>query len=408
MELTPEMIAKLQEGFSKAKTYEDLMGKEGVIKKLLASSIENLLDAELTEHLGYEKHSPAGDHSGNSRNGYTKKTLKNDQGEIELSIPRDRNGEYEPVLIKKYQRTLGAIEDKIISMYAKGMTTRDIQTHIEELYGVDMSPTMISNITERVVDHIHKWQSRALEEVYAFAFFDAIYFKVRENGKVLNKAAYTCLTVDLQGQKDMLGIWIGDAEGAHFWSGIMSELQARGVKDILIASVDGLKGLPDAIHSVFPKTTVQLCVIHQIRSSMRYVASKDQKVFMAALKKVYTSASREEAEYELERLDETWGKKYLLAVRSWKENWEYIANYFQFAPEIRKIMYTTNAVESLHRPFRKVTKSRAQFPTDDALKKMLYLAYRDIRKKWNMAAPNWVFVLAQLTLVFDDRVKKYL
>jgi putative transposase len=408
MELTPEMIAKLQEGFSKAKTYEDLMGKEGVIKKLLASSIENLLDSELTEQLGYEKHSPAGDHSGNSRNGYTKKTLKNDQGEIEISIPRERNGEYEPVLIKKYQRTLGAIEDKIISMYAKGMTTRDIQTHIEELYGVDMSPTMISNITERVLDHIHKWQSRALEEVYAFAFFDAIYFKVRENGKVLNKAAYTCLTVDLQGQKDMLGIWIGDAEGAHFWSGIMSELQARGVKDILIASVDGLKGLPDAIHSVFPKTTVQLCVIHQIRSSMRYVASKDQKVFMAALKKVYTSASREEAEYELERLDETWGKKYLLAVRSWKENWEYIANYFQFAPEIRKIMYTTNAVESLHRQFRKVTKSRAQFPTDDALKKMLYLAYRDIRKKWNMAAPNWVFVLAQLTLVFDDRVKKYL
>lgn len=408
MELTPEMIERLREEFAKAKTYEDLMGRDGVIKQLLKRSLETMLEAELTEHLGYEKHSGAGDGNGNSRNGYTGKTLKNDQGEIELAVPRDRNGDFDPVVVKKYQRTLGPIEDKIISMYAKGMTTRDIQAHIEEIYGVEFSATMISHITDKVVDEIHTWQNRALEEVYAFVFFDAIFFKVRENGKVLKKAAYTALSIDLAGQKDMLGIWIGEAEGANFWAGVMAELKSRGMKDVLIASIDGLKGLPDAIHAHFPETHVQLCVIHQIRSSMRYIASKDKKAFMAELKRVYKAPSRESAETELDRLEESWGKKYTLSVQSWRNNWEYLANYFQFADPIRRTMYTTNAVEGLHRQFRKVTKSRAQFPTDDALRKMLYLAFRDVRKKWNTAAPNWTFVLAQLALVFGDRVKKYL
>lgn len=268
MELTDTMIEQLKADLKCAKTYNDLMGIDGAIKKLMTSALEQMLDAELTEKLGYEKYSPAGKNSGNSRNGKTHKTLKNDNGEIELTVPRDRNGEFDPIIVKKYERTIGPIEDKIVSMYAKGMTTRDIQSHIHELYGLDVSATLISNITDKIVHLATEWQNRGLEKVYAIVFFDAIYYKVRDESKrVVTKAAYTCLGVDLNGHKDLLGLWVGETEGANFWLGVITELRNRGVEDILIACVDGLRGFPDAINTVFPKTEIQLCVIHQIRAT---------------------------------------------------------------------------------------------------------------------------------------------
>jgi transposase-like protein len=264
MELTEKMIEQLKADLSKAKTYDDLMGKDGAIKKLIANSLEQILESELTEHLGYEKYSPMGKNSGNSRNGKTHKSLKNDNGEIEITVPRDRNGEFDPVIVKKYEKTIGPIENKIISMYAKGMTTRDIQTHITELYGLDISPTLVSNITDKIVHLAEEWQNRPLEKIYPIVFFDAIHYKVRDQSKkVLSKAAYTCLAVDIEGHKDLLGLWIGEAEGANFWLNILTELKNRGVEDIFIASIDGLRGFPEAINSVFPKTEIQLCVIHQ-------------------------------------------------------------------------------------------------------------------------------------------------
>jgi len=408
MKLTPEMIEQLQADLSEAKTYEDLMGKDGAIKKLMAKALEGMLDAELTEQLGYEKHSPIGKNTGNSRNGKTKKTLKNDNGEIELSIPRDRNGEFDPVVVKKYERTLGPIENKIISMYAKGMTTRDIQSHIEEIYGLQVSPTLVSNITEKIVSIATEWQTRPLEAIYPIVFFDAIHYKVRDAGKVVSKAAYTCLGIDVDGNKDLLGLWIGESEGANFWLGVITELRNRGVEDILIACVDGLKGFPEAINTIYPQTEIQLCIIHVLRNTLRYVASKDQKEFASDIKAVYTAATEEAALIELEKVAEKWGKKYPLPLKSWRENWHNIATFFKYTAEVRRMIYTTNAVEALHRQFRKVTKSKSLFPNDDALKKMLYLAYRDLSKKWTMPVRNWAFVISQLSIIFEERIAKYL
>lgn len=408
MKLTPEMIEQLQADLSEAKTYEDLMGKDGAIKKLMAKALEGMLDAELTEQLGYEKHSPIGKNTGNSRNGKTKKTLKNDNGEIELSIPRDRNGEFDPVVVKKYERTLGPIENKIISMYAKGMTTRDIQSHIEEIYGLQVSPTLVSNITEKIVSIATEWQTRPLEAIYPIVFFDAIHYKVRDAGKVVSKAAYTCLGIDVDGNKDLLGLWIGESEGANFWLGVITELRNRGVEDILIACVDGLKGFPEAINTIYPQTEIQLCIIHVLRNTLRYVASKDQKEFASDIKAVYTAATEEAALIELEKVAEKWGKKYPLPLKSWRENWHNIATFFKYTAEVRRMIYTTNAVEALHRQFRKVTKSKSLFPNDDALKKMLYLAYRDLSKKWTLPVRNWAFVISQLSIIFEERIAKYL
>ena len=392
MKLTPEMIQQLESDLSKAKTYEDLMGKNGAIKKLIKSSLENLLETELTEHLGYDKNSPEGNNSGNNRNGKTYKTIKTDEGQIELTIPRDRNATFDPIIVKKYEKTLGPIEDKIISMYSKGMTTRDIQSHVEELYGLEVSPTTISNITDSIVVHAKEWQNRPLAEIYPIVFFDAIHYKVREDGKVVSKAAYTYLALDLEGKKDMLGIWVGESEGANYWLGIMTELRNRGVQDILIAAVDGLKGFPDAIESVFPGCEVQQCIIHQIRNTIKYVGSKNQKEFMKDLKLVYTAPTEEAGLLELDRLDQKWGEKYPYPIKSWRNNWNNLAVFFKYPAEIRKMIYTTNAVENLHRQFRKVTKNRALFPNDDALIKMLYLAYKDIAKKWTMPVNNWAFI----------------
>ncbi len=404
MELTPQMIEQLKADLSKAKNYDDLMGKDGAIKKLIAISLEQMLESELTEHLGYERYSPSGKNSGNSRNGKTHKTLKNDNGEIELTVPRDRNGEFDPVIVKKYEKTIGPIEEKIISMYAKGMTTRDIQTHITELYGIDISPTLVSNITNKIVHLAEEWQNRPLEKVYSIVFFDAIHYKIRdESRKVTSKAAYTCLAVNMEGHKDLLGLWIGEAEGANFWLNVLTELKNRGLEDIFIACVDGLKGFPEAINSVFPKTEIQLCVIHQIRTTLKYVASKDQKQFMKELKEVYKAPTEETALINLDQLEENWGKKYTLAIKSWRNNWDNLATFLKYPEEIRTVIYTTNAVEALHRQFRKVTKSRSLFPNDDALKKMLYLAYRDLSKKWTMPIRNWAIVLSNFSIYFKDR-----
>jgi transposase-like protein len=367
-----------------------------------------MLDAELTEHLGYEKSCPSGNNSGNSRNGKTSKTIISDNGEIELQIPRDRKSEFDPAVLKKYEKTLGPVEEKIISMYAKGMTTRDIQSHIEEIYGLEISPTMVSNITDSIVTKAKEWQSRPLEEIYPIVFFDAIHYKVRDSGKVVSKAAYTCLSLDITGRKDLLGLWVGEAEGANFWLSVLTELRNRGIKDILIASVDGLKGFPEAIESVFPECQIQQCIIHQIRNTLRYVASKNQKEFTQDLKEVYGAPTEESALLALDKLDEKWGKKYPLPVNSWRNNWNNLSTYFKYPEEIRRMIYTTNAVESVHRQFRKVTKNRSVFPNDEALAKMLFLAYRDLSKKWTNAVTNWAFVISQFSIIFEERLKQYL
>jgi putative transposase len=409
MELTDKMIEQLKADLSNAKNYDDLMGKNGAIKKLLAHSLEEMLESELTEQLGYEKNSPRGNNSGNSRNGKSHKTLKNENGEIQITVPRDRNGEFDPVIVKKYERTIGPIEDKIISMYSKGMTVRDIQSHIQELYGLDASATLISNITDKIVHIATEWQNRPLESIYPIVFFDAIHYKVRDDSKkVTSKAAYTCLAVDINGRKDLLGLWVGEAEGANFWLNVLTELKNRGVQDILIACIDGLKGFPDAINSVFPKTEVQLCVIHQIRNTLKYIASKDQKEFMKQLKPVYKAPTEEAALENLRELEERWSKKYYLALKSWRQNWDNLATFFKYPEEIRTIIYTTNAVEAVHRQFRKVTKSRSLFPNDDSLKKMLYLAYRDLSKKWTNSLRNWAIVISNFSITFEDRLEPFL
>ncbi len=404
MKLDTKILEELERDLEDCESVEDLMGKNGLVKKLIKNVLETMLEGELTETLGYKKHSLKGNNSGNNRNGYTGKTLKSDYGEIGLSIPRDRNGEFEPIVVEKHQTKLGYLEDKIISMYARGMTTRDISSHIEEIYGIKLSASSISNITEKVSSIIAQWQSRPLEAIYVIVYLDAIFYKVREKGKVVNKAAYTVLGIDENGEKDILGLWIKESEGASFWLSILTELNNRGVKDILITCVDGLKGFPEAINTVFPQTEIQLCIIHQIRNSLKYIASKNQKEFMRDLKKVYKAPTKEKAEFELDNLDKKWGDKYPLVINSWMDKWEDLSTYFKYTEPIRKIIYTTNIVEGVHRQFRKVTKNRAIFPNDDALKKLLFLSVRNIEQKWSKVQ-NWGLIISQLYVIFGDRLK---
>jgi len=408
MDLTPEMIEQLKADLKKARTYQDLMGENGAIKKIIKASIEGMLDAELTEHLGYKKYSTEGRNSGNSRNGKTHKTLKNDNGEIDVTVPRDRNGSFDPVIVKKYERTLGPIEDKIISMYAKGMTVRDIQSHVQEFYGLDVSASLISQITDKIIDLAKEWHNRPLENLYPIVFFDAIHYKVTSEGKVTNKAAYTCLSLNIDGRKDLFGLWVSEAEGANFWLTVLTELKNRGVEKILIASVDGLKGFPEAINTVFPNTEIQQCIIHLIRNTLKYIASKDQKLFMQELRQVYSAPTEEVALIALDRLEESWGKKYSLAIKTWRNNWTHASTFFKYPDEIRKIIYTTNAVEAVHRQFKKVTKAKSIFPNDDALKKMLFLAYRDLSKKWTMQIQNWAVVISHLSVIFGNQLQNVL
>lgn len=394
----------LNKELEKCETMEDLTGKNGLIQKLVGGMVEKMLDREMEEHLGYEKHSAQGNNSGNSRNGKTKKTVQSSYGAIELEVPRDREGEFEPKLIKKRQRQISSFDEKIISMYAKGMTTRDIQGHIKELYGADISPTTISGITDKVVEVAEEWRARPLSRIYPIVFFDAIHYKVREGNKVNVKAAYTCLGINLEGKKDILGAWIGESEGAKMWLQVFTELKNRGVKDIFIACMDGLKGLPEALTSVFPCTEVQLCVIHMIRNSLKYMPHKYSKEFVGDLKKIYQASTEEKGEREALQLEEKWGKRYPLAVRPWMNNWENLKTFFKFPEELKRLIYTTNAVESLHRQFRKVTKAKAVFPSDTALLKMLFLSSKDVSKKWTLPVRGWKEALSYFGVAYEDRL----
>jgi putative transposase len=403
MELNNELIDQLVKGYKKP---EDIFGDSGLLKNLNKAIIERCLNSELTWHLGYEKHSPDGKNSGNTRNGTTPKTLQTELGAIGIEVPRDRKGEFEPILVKKGQRRITGMDEKIISLYARGMTTRDVQAHLQELYGVEVSPELISSITDSVLSEVQAWQNRALDPVYAVVFFDAIWIKVRQESHVINKAAYIALAIDLNGFKDVLGIWIENQEGAKFWMKVLTELQGRGLSDILIACIDGLKGLPDAIEAVFPRTRVQLCLVHMVRNSLRYTSWKDRRFLAVDLKAIYRAPTEEQAILALEALETKWGNRYPMVIASWKNNWERIRPLFDHPAEIRTITYTTNAIESLNYAIRKVTRSRGAFPTDEAAIKLIFLAIKNTVAKWIGSLNNWDQIRCQLTILFGDRVPK--
>ncbi|MFS0781342.1 IS256 family transposase [Bacillus sp. 1P06AnD] len=387
------------------RTVEDIQEK---LKHLFKDTIQQVFEAEIDTHLGYQKHDNLGDHSGNSRNGYSSKTVKTKYGKAELQVPRDRKGEFAPAIIKKYETTANGLEDQIIGLYAKGMSTRDIEDHMQDLYGIDVSPTMVSKITDKLMPLIIEWQTRPLDPVYPIVFLDAIHFKVRQENKVINKAAYSVLGINVSGHKEILGIWIGENESASFWLSVCNDLKNRGVQDLLIACKDGLSGFSDAIESVFPRTTIQLCVIHQIRNSMKFVSYKEQKAVMADLKKVYQALTLEEAELAFSKFKEKWGKKHPIIIKSWEANWLELTAYFSYPAEIRRLIYTTNTIEGYHRQLRKVTKTKTAYPTDDALRKIIYLATMEISKKWSMPVRGWTECISQLVILYGERLEAYL
>lgn len=396
---------EVQRELGKAKSMDDFFGKEGIFARLFAHTIEEMLETELSEHLGYERYEAKGRNSGNNRNGRYGKKLRTSSGETSIQVPRDRNGEFEPQVVKKQVANTNELEDKIIGMYAKGMSVRDIQGTLQELYGVEVSPTTLSAITDKVWELVELWQNRSLASIYPIIYLDAIHIKLRREGKVENIAVYTVLGVDLEGHRDVLGHWVGDgSESANFWLSVISDLQTRGVKDIFIACMDGLSGFKEAVLAVFPQTQIQRCIIHQIRNSLKYVTWNDRKKFTTDLKEVYQAATRESAEANLRQLGETWGDKYAVAIRSWQNNWEDLATYFAYPAEIRRLIYTTNSVEGYHRQLRKITKSKSMFPTPEAARKLLFLANRDILKKWTLPIQNWPLILNQLVIRFEGRL----
>jgi Transposase and inactivated derivatives len=372
------------------------------LKDIFKDVIQEVLEAEMDDHLGYDKHYPEQTPGVNSRNGYSKKVLKSELGPIELKMPRDRQGEFEAQIIPKYQRTVDGLEEKILGLYSKGMTTRDIKDQIKELYDVEISAEMVSNITNRILPIVAEWQNRPLEKTYAFVFMDAIHYKVREEKQVVLKAAYVVVGVDINGQKDVLGIWIGANETSKFWLGVLNNLKNRGVQNVLIFCVDGLAGFKEAIAAVYPFAKVQRCIIHQIRSSMRYIPYKDKKMFVTDLKAIYGAVTEEQALEELVELREKWGSKYPNAVTSWEKNWDNLSTFFMFPDYIRKIIYTTNCIESLNSQYRKVTKTKLIFPNDDSLLKILYLATQNVARKWSRIYANWDLVISQLNILFDE------
>ena len=396
---------EVQRELATAKSMDDFFGRDGIFARLFASTLEQMLEAELSEHLGYEPYEAKGRNSGNNRNGKYTKKVRSSEGETTIQVPRDRNGEFEPQLVKRYTANTNELEDKIIGMYAKGMTVRDIQETLQELYGIDVSPTTLSAITDKVWELVESWQSRPLASLYAIIYLDAIHIKMRREGKVENTAVYVVLGVDLEGHRDVLGHWVGDgSESANFWLSVITDLQSRGVKDILIACMDGLTGFKEAVLAVFPKTEIQRCIIHQIRNSLKYISWKDKKAFMVDLKAVYQAPTREAAEGNLRKLKEIWNSQYAVAIRSWDNNWEDLATFFDYPAAIRRMIYTTNTVEGYNRQLRKVTKSRGSFPTGEAVRKLLFLANRDIVKKWTNPMADWPSILNQLVIRFGDRV----
>ena len=392
----------------KCKTIDDVLGKNGLVQRLVKDVLENILEAEMDEHLGRDKYQRQSDiepGERNYRNGYSQKNLRSSFGDVDLDIPRDRKSEFEPQIVKKYETVCNELDKKIISLYAKGMTTSDIQAEIEDLYGITISPSMVSKITDKVIATATEWQNRMLDKIYPIVYLDAMYFKVRSNGKIVNKAVYICLGYTMEGYKDILGLWVDEAEGAKFWLGICNDLKNRGVKEILIACMDGLKGLPQAIQTVFPSANIQTCIVHQIRNSIKYIASKDKKSFMKDLKEVYKAPTEELALAQLDKLKETWGNSYGMVIDSWYNNWNNLSTFFDFSPRIRKMIYTTNALEGFNRQVRKYTKSRTIFPTDESLNKCVYQATMEIMEKWTQPVPNWGATLAELTLFFTEELK---
>ena len=392
----------------RCKTIDDVLGKNGLVQRLVKDVLENILEAEMDEHLGRDKYQRQSDiepGERNYRNGYSQKNLRSSFGDVDLDIPRDRKAEFEPQIIKKYETVCNELDKKIISLYAKGMTTSDIQAEIEDLYGITISPSMVSKITDKVIATATEWQNRMLDKIYPIVYLDAMYFKVRSNGKIVNKAVYICLGYTMEGYKDILGLWVDEAEGAKFWLGICNDLKNRGVKEILIACMDGLKGLPQAIQTVFPSANIQTCIVHQIRNSIKYIASKDKKSFMKDLKEVYKAPTEELALAQLDKLKETWGNSYGMVIDSWYNNWNNLSTFFDFSPRIRKMIYTTNALEGFNRQVRKYTKSRTIFPTDESLNKCVYLATMEIMEKWTQPVPNWGATLAELILFFTEELK---
>lgn len=382
---------------------EDLIGENGLLKQLTKLLVERALDAEMSNHLGHDKNQPVVNTSGNTRNGKSKKTLKGEFGELPIDIPRDRHGSFEPQLIPKHQTRWTGFDDKILSLYARGMTVREIQAHLEEMYGTEVSPTLISSVTDAVNDEVKAWQARPLDPIYPIVYLDCIHVKVRE-GAVRVKAVYLAIGVAMTGEKEVLGLWLANNEGAKFWLQVVTELRNRGVQDILIACVDGLKGFPEAIEPVFPKTTVQLCIVHMVRHSLNYVSWKKRPEVAADLKRIYTAATADEAEQRLGEFEAKWDDDYLPIGQSWRRNWQRIIPFFDYPPEIRKVIYTTNAIESVNMSLRKLTKNRGSFPSDEALLKLFYLALRNISKKWTMPIRDWKAALTRFTIEFGDRL----
>ena len=384
------------------KNGKNLTGKDGLLAPLIKQLTEAALEAEVESHIVNDVLSG----TRNRKNGVNKKTIKDlSNGSFELETPRDRNGTFEPQIVKKHQTTISnEIEDKILSMYGLGMSYSDISSHIEEIYQVSISTATISAITDKIIDKVKQWQIRPLDSIYPFVWLDAIHYKIKDGGKYVSKAVYTVLGVNMDGKKDILGLYLSETEGANFWLSVLTDLNNRGLNDILIASVDGLKGFPEAIKTIFPKTEVQLCIIHQIRNSIRYVASKNHKEFMNDLKPVYQAVSKEAAEDALLALDEKWGKLYPIVLQSWNNKWENLSVYFKYPPEIRKVIYTTNIIESVHRQFRKLTKTKGAFPNENSLLKLLYMGIQNATKKWNMPMWNWNLTLSQLAIFFEGRL----
>jgi putative transposase len=376
------------------------------LKNLFAGTLEKMLKSELDEHLGYEKSSILGNNSGNSRNGYGKKTIQSEWGESEISVPRDRNGSFEPQVIEKRQTRTDDIEKRVLAMYAKGLSTRDIEDHLRDIYGVDVSASLISGITGKIMPEVAEWQSRPLAEIYPVVFFDGIFFKVKKDGKVINKCIYSVLGIDGDGEKDILGIWISETESAAFWTTVFNELKNRGVKDILIACHDNLSGFANALATVFPKTENQLCIIHMLRNSTKYVSYKELKPIMADLKKIYGAVSEEMAMYALEEFGEKWNAKYPQIYKMWSANWTDLAGFFKYPEEMRRLIYTTNAVEGFHRMLRKFTKTKTNYPTDDNLRKSIYLSVREISKKWYQPVRDWGIIIERFMLFYEDRFEK--
>lgn len=390
-----------QEAIEKLKSGQTLLGKEGVLTPLIKQILEAALEGEMESHLQecQEQHQP------NRRNGKLKKSLKTTSGSFELETPRDREGSFEPEIVKKRQTVLNeSLDSRILALYGLGMSYQAIAEHLADMYGLDVSAAKISQVTDRLLPVITEWRNRPLEAVYPIVFLDAIHFKVREEGKVVAKAVYSILGVTQEGHKDILGIYLSESEGAHFWLSVLNDLRARGVEDILITSVDGLKGFPEAIAEAFPKTETQLCIVHQIRNSLKYVVSKDQKAFMIDLKHVYRASSKALAEKHLDDLEEKWGKKYPTVIKSWRSNWELLSNYFKYPEDLRRIIYTTNIIEGFHRQLRKYTKSKGAFTSENALLKLVYCACQKVIEKWNQPMHNWALIISQLDIYFAGRL----